>query len=284
VQEAEAALRQAEMQQAVARLDLDEDTLGLRRVELGRQRALRERGLVSAEDLEAAEHRLRQAERSFERAKASLETNEARIEQLRAAVDRASALLQQTTIRSRLDAWVIRRHVEVGSGVAGVSQSTNGGSILVTLGDATRASLNSQVTAADARRITAGMPVRIRLDSDPDLAVTGAVERVSAAGDVNEQTQLTTFPITISVASEDDAAWINIPAQGEIIVAAHSDVLLVPDRCLDTDGGGRTTVMRESAGVVTRALVEVGLISADQVQVVSGLEPGDVLQCRMGGR
>jgi RND family efflux transporter MFP subunit len=284
VNEAEAALRQAEMQQSVARLDLDEDTVDLRRIELGRQRALQERGLASLQELEAAEHRLRQAERSFQRAEASLDSNEARIEQLRAAVERARAQMQQTTIRSRLDAWVIRRHVEVGSGVAGVSQSTSGGTVLVTLGDATRASLSSQVTAADARRIEPGMPARIRLDSDPDLAVTGTVERVSAAGDVNEQTRLTTFPVTISVASEDDAAWINIPAQAEIVVAVHSDVLLVPDRCLDTDGAGRTTVLRESNGEVASQVVEVGIVSADQVQVVSGLDAGDALRCRAGGR
>lgn len=284
VQEAEAALRQAEMQQSVARLDLDEDTLGLRRVELERQRALRDAGLVSLEEMEAAEHRLKQAERAYQRATANLETNEARIEQLRASTDRTRAQLQQTTIRSRLDAWVIRRHVEVGSGVSGVSQSTNGGSVLLTLGDATRASLTSKVTAGDARRIAPGMPVRIRLDSDPDLPVTGSVERVSAAGDVDEQTQLTTFPIIISVDSEDDAAWINIPAQGEIVVSAHTDVLLVPDRCLDTDGTGQTTVSREVNGEVSRQPVEVGLISADQVQVVSGLDAGDVVMCRAVGR
>lgn len=284
VQEAEASLRQAEMQQTVARLDLDEETLALRRTELGRQRALRDEGLVALQAVEAAEQQVRLAERALERAKVGLESSEARIEQLRAAVDRAHTQLQQTTIRSRLDAWVIRRHVEVGSGVAGVSSSTNGGTVIVTLGDATRASLSSQVTAADAKRLQPGMPVRIRLDSDPDRAVTGTVERVSAAGDVNEQTRLTTFPITIRVATEEDAAWINIPAQAEIVLALHPDVVLVPDRCLNTDAAGRTTVMHESNGVVAPRAIEVGVVSADVVEAVSGIAEGDTLRCRPGER
>jgi HlyD family secretion protein len=284
VQEAEASLRQAEMQQTVARLDVDEETLLLRRTELGRQRALREQGLATLQAVEAAEQQVRLAERALERAKVGLESSEARIEQLRAAVDRAQTQLQQTTIRSRLDAWVIRRHVEVGSGVAGVSSSTNGGTVIVTLGDATRASLSSQVTAADAKRLQPGMPVRIRLDSDPDRAVTGTVERVSAAGDVNEQTRLTTFPITIRVATEEDAAWINIPAQAEIVLALHPDVVLVPDRCLNTDAAGRTTVMHDANGVVAPRAIEVGVVSAEMVEAVSGIADGDTLRCRPGER
>jgi HlyD family secretion protein len=284
VQEAEASLRQAEMQQTVARLDVDEETLLLRRTELGRQRALREQGLATLQAVEAAEQQVRLAERALERAKVGLESSEARIEQLRAAVDRAQTQLQQTTIRSRLDAWVIRRHVEVGSGVAGVSSSTNGGTVIVTLGDATRASLSSQVTAADAKRLQPGMPVRIRLDSDPDRAVTGTVERVSAAGDVNEQTRLTTFPITIRVATEEDAAWINIPAQAEIVLALHPDVVLVPDRCLNTDASGRTTVMHDANGVVAPRAIEVGVVSAEMVEAVSGIADGDTLRCRPGER
>jgi HlyD family secretion protein len=256
----------------------------LRRTELGRQRALREQGLATIQAVETAEQQVRLAERALERAKVGLESSEARIEQLRAAVDRAQTQLQQTTIRSRLDAWVIRRHVEVGSGVAGVSSSTNGGTVIVTLGDATRASLSSQVTAADAKRLQPGMPVRIRLDSDPDRAVTGTVERVSAAGDVNEQTRLTTFPITIRVATEEDAAWINIPAQAEIVLALHPDVVLVPDRCLNTDAAGRTTVMHDANGVVAPRAIEVGVVSAEMVEAVSGIADGDTLRCRPGER
>jgi HlyD family secretion protein len=283
VQEAEASLRQAEMQETVARLDLDEDTLELRRTELTRKQRLFERGLLSAEELEAAEHQLRLAERSLERARLGLESSGARIEQLRAAVDRARAQLQHATIRSPLDAWVIRRHVEVGSGVAGVSQSTAGGTVLMTLGDAMEASLTSQVTAADARRLRPGMDVRIRLDSDPDRIVAGTLLLVSAAGDVNAQTGLTTFPVTIAVATEEGRPWINIPAQAEIVLGVFDDVLAVPDHCLHTDAEGRTSVTLQADGEPTSRSVDIGVVSVDRVQVLSGVDEGDTLRCRGTG-
>jgi hypothetical protein len=110
------------------------------------------------------------------------------------------------------------------------------------------------------------------------------VERVSAAGDVNEQTRLTTFPITIRVATEEDAAWINIPAQAEIVLALHPDVVLVPDRCLNTDAAGRTTVMHDANGVVAPRAIEVGVVSAEMVEAVSGIADGDTLRCRPGER
>ena len=101
---------------------------------------------------------------------------------------------------------------------------------------------------------------------------------------MNEQTRLTTFPITISVDTEDDAAWINIPAQAEIVVAVLEDVVIVPDRCLDTNAAGQTTVRRDGGTADAVEVIEVGVISSEFVEVVSGVDAGDTLSCRPAGR
>ena len=46
---------------------------------------------------------------------------------MKASAEQARAQLQHTTIRAPFDAFVLRRQVEVGSGVSGVSQSSSGG-------------------------------------------------------------------------------------------------------------------------------------------------------------
>jgi RND family efflux transporter MFP subunit len=199
VQEAEATLRQAEMQQTAAEMDLDEDTLLLRKKTLERTQSLFDKGLASRNDLEIRQLELRSAERAMERARRNLDTSRARIEQLSAAAERARAQLQHTIIRARLDAWVIKRHVEVGSGVAGVTQSTSGGTVVVTLGDARQASLQAKVTAGDAKKLKPGMPTRLRLDSDPSRVVPGTVESVATAGEQDPSTRLTTFPVVITI-------------------------------------------------------------------------------------
>jgi multidrug efflux pump subunit AcrA (membrane-fusion protein) len=281
VLEAEANLQQARMQHAASELDLDEDTLLLRRKTLERTRALHEQGLISGADLETKELELRVAERSVERARRNQQINLARISQLEAAVERARAQLGHTIIRAPFDAWVTRRQVEVGSGVAGVSQSSSGGTVVMTLGDAREFSLQASVTAVDARRLAPGLPARLRLDSDPERVWSGTVSTVANAGDQDQQTRLTTFPVTIVVDGVTDAAWINVPARAEIVLKARNDVMVVPDTCIRTDASGRTHVFLHEAGRPARSQdVQIGTVSSDRVEITGGLALGQSLLCR----
>lgn len=281
VQEAEASLKQALMQQAANELDIDEDTVALRRVTLERTRALFEQGLVSRADLDAEELQLKVAERNVERARRNLDTNLARISQLEAAVERARTELQYTIIRAPFDAWVIRRQVEVGSGVAGVSQSSSGGTVVLTLGDARNFSLQANVTATDARRLAEGMPARLRLDSEPDRVRPGHVESVATAGDQDQQTRLTTFPVVIAVDGAAESSWINVPAQVEIVIASRENVLVVPDTCLRTDPDGRTYVfLQEGDAPARQHTVQPGTVAKDRIEIAGGLTEGQTLLCR----
>jgi HlyD family secretion protein len=253
----------------------------LRRKTLERTRALHEQGLISGADLETRELELRVAERSVERARRNQQINLARISQLEAAVERARAQLGHTIIRAPFDAWVTRRQVEVGSGVAGVSQSSSGGTVVMTLGDAREFSLQASVTAVDARRLAPGLPARLRLDSDPERVWSGTVSTVANAGDQDQQTRLTTFPVTIVVDGVADAAWINVPARAEIVVKSRDDVMVVPDTCIRTDAGGRTHVFLNEAGRPARSQdVQIGTVSNDRVEITSGLSLGQSLLCR----
>lgn len=282
VEEAEAQLKQAELQLEASRLDLDEDTLAQRRITHDRNVQLHARGLVAQSEVEASQLQVRTAERALERARRTLASSEARIEQLRAQLEQRQAQLQHTIVRAPIDAWVIRRHVEVGSGVAGVSQSTSGGTVVATLGDASRASLNAKVTAGDARRLRPGMAVRIRLDSDPDRQVAAKLVSVSSAGEVDQQTRLTTFPIVIDVATDPKTAWINVPARAEIVMGVKDDAIVIPDHCLSTEPGGRSQVHLQNGGTVSSRTVELGVVSEEHVEITSGIDAGDTILCREG--
>jgi multidrug efflux pump subunit AcrA (membrane-fusion protein) len=281
VQEAQASLKQALMQQAANELDVDEDTVALRRVTLDRTRALFEQGLVARADLETKELELKAAERAVERARRNLDTNLARISQLEAAVERAQTELQHTIVRAPFEAWVIRRQVEVGSGVSGVSQSSSGGTVVLTLGEARKASLQANVTAADARRLEAGMPARLRLDSEPERVRPGHVESVATAGDQDAQTRLTTFPVVIAVDGSAESSWINVPAQVEIVIGSREDVIVVPDTCLRTDPDGRTYVfLQDGERPAQSHTVQIGTTATDRVEITNGLSVGQTLLCR----
>ena len=280
LEQSEANLRQAELQDAATRLDLDDDTFQLRKKNLERSKELFARGLLARDVFEQRELELRAAERSMERARRSIESSQARISQAKASVDQARTQLLHTTIRAPFDAFVLRRQVEVGSGVAGVSQSASGGSILMTLGDARESALYAKATAVDARRLHPGLPTRVRLDSDATVQLPGVVRTVSTAGDVDQTSRLTTFPIVITLSTQPAGGWVNVPAQAEIILSATVDSVTVPERCVRTDPSGRSYVtVRNQMGDRMRP-VEVGVVQKDRIQIRSGLEKGQTVVCR----
>jgi len=278
--QAEANLRQAELQDAASKLDLDEDSLALKRKTLDRAQALFNAGLLPKDQLDQRELEWRIAARGIERAKRNIESSEARIAQSRAAVDQARTQLQHTTIRAPFEAFVLRRLVEVGSGVAGVSQSTSGGSILMSLGDARQSALYAKATAADARRLHAGQAARIRLDSDPSQNLDGVVQSVSTAGDVDAQSKLTTFPVVIALTAQPPGGWVNVPAQADILLSASISSVSVPERCVRADSGGRSYVLVRSSSGDRVHTVEVGVIQQDRIQVRAGLDEGQTVVCR----
>lgn len=283
VDQAEANLRQAELQDASARLDLDEEALELRKRNLERSQRLYEQGLLPKDQLEQRELEFRTATRSTERARRSIESSQARITQAKAAVDQARTQLLHTSVRAPFDAFVIRRQVEVGSGVAGVSQSASGGSILMTLGDARESSLYAKATAADARRLKVGMPARVRLDSDATQQLPATVLSISTAGDTDTSTRLTTFPVVIALKSQPPGGWVNVPAQGEIILSATVESVVVPERCVRNDPAGRSYVtVRQGQGFDTRwKTVEIGVLQKDRIQIKSGLQKDEAVLCRI---
>jgi len=279
--QAEANLKQAELQDASTRLDVDEDSLELRRKNLERSQSLFGQGLLPRDQLEQRELEFKSAQRTMERAKRNIESSQARITQVRATVDQARTQLLHTTIRAPFDAFVLRRTVEVGSGVAGVSQSASGGTILMTLGDARESSLYARATAADAQRLRVGMTSRVRLDSDATQNLPAVVQTVSTAGEVDNSTRLTTFPIVIKLKAQPPGGWVNVPAQAEIVLSGTVDSVVVPERCVQTDPSGRSYVRLKEGFDSRYRAVEVGVVQKDKIQIRSGLNKGQSVVCRM---
>lgn len=277
---AEANLRQAELQDAATRLDLDEDSLEVKRKALERAQSLSDRGLIPKEQLELRDLEWKAAVRALERGKRNIESSEARIAQARAEVEQARTQLLHTTVRAPFDAFVLRRLVEVGSGVAGVSQSTTGGSILMTLGDAQKSALYAKATAADARRLRPGLAARVRLDSDASQILTAEVQSVSMAGDIDQSTRLTTFPVVLALDSQPPGGWVNVPAQAEIVLSATTTSVSVPERCVRSDPAGRSFVTVRSQMGDRQRTVEIGVIQKDRIQIRNGLDAGQTVVCR----
>ena len=121
----------------------------------------------------------------------------------------------------------------------------------------------------------------MRLDSDATQNLHAEVKTVSTAGDVDPSSRLTTFPIVIGLKSQAPGGWVNVPAQAEIILSGTVESVVIPERCVNTDPGGRSYVSLKDGFDTKYRAVEVGVVTKDKIQIRSGLEKGQSVVCRM---
>jgi multidrug efflux pump subunit AcrA (membrane-fusion protein) len=124
------------------------------------------------------------------------------------------------------------------------------------------------------------MAARLRLDSEPGSIRQGRVQSVATAGEQDQQSRLTTFPVVIALNDTAEAAWINVPAQVEIVIGVRENVLLVPDGCVRSTPGGQAQVTLQDGSTFRAQPVEIGVADADRVEIRSGLAAGQTLSCR----
>jgi len=74
---------------------------------------------------------------------------------------------------------------------------------------------------------------------------------------------------------------VNVPAQAEIVLSATINSIVIPERCVMTDPGGRTWVRLKEGFDTKYRPVDVGVLQKDKIQIRSGLDKGETVMCRM---
>lgn len=234
--------------------------------------------LASANEVQLAKDRAVEAEQrlQIERARLRLliESAPVQIQQQRQQIERMRGIAQfhQERIRS----------MTVRAGVAGVLQQldwepgqwVNSGQILATVSDPTRLKAELRVQENQARDVVVGLPVEIdpRLDARAGT-IKGTVIRVEPAA-VNAQ-------VTVEVALEGElprGARPDLSVDGKIIIDNIPDILYVGRPLIgqpeSTVGMFRLDPDETSA---SRVNVRFGRASVNTIEVVQGLEVGDLV-------
>jgi HlyD family secretion protein len=239
-----AALQQAQVSLTQARLQLDEVERQYRRMQ-----ALSAKGIVSASQFDA------------ESSRRDLARNQ--LDGSRAALAQAQAQLAETTITAPADGVLLRRDVEVGDlvqpGVAVLSLAV-GGPVEV------RVDADERYLAA----LAVGQPATVIADAYPDRPFGAVVSEIAPVVD----RQAGTVELKLAVAEPPDFLLNDMTASAEIVVGESLRALLLPItaiRVADPDAW----VWRVVDGTALRQPVTLGLKGRDQVEILSGLVPGE---------
>jgi multidrug efflux pump subunit AcrA (membrane-fusion protein) len=141
--------------------------------------------------------------------------------------------------------------------------------VLLDLFDPRSVYVVAQVPLEMARDVASGMPVEIKA---PGFSAAGAVSVVVPA----VAAQALTVPVRINFETPPVGALLSATVDCRITVATHGDTLLIPRRALlESRVGAQGAVMIALGTTAARRSIALGLRNDSEVEVISGLAPGD---------
>ena len=143
---------------------------------------------------------------------------------------------------------------------------------VATVADPTILEISAIPTPQDLNNLGIGQGASVKLSSHPDQAFPAHVENVPLS------TSSTTQNPSVVVTLDNTGLALTLGEAASVIVVVdeHTSTLWLPPAALRTFQG-QDSVLVESSGVQRRVDVRVGLKSADKVEILEGLEEGQVV-------
>jgi RND family efflux transporter MFP subunit len=254
---AKASVARAEAERAQARRDLT------------RAESLRERQVISENDLENQ--------------RTKMGVLDAQLAEAKAQAALAGANYENTLVRAPFNGTVLRKDAEVGEIVA---PSTAGGGLtrtaIVTMADLSTLEVEVDVNEAYISRIANGRPARITLDAYPDTTFHGEVRQVVPTAD----RQRATVQVKVSILDRDPRILPEMGAKVDFLEPEQPRTagattparpsIRVPAAALRSDGGA-SYVWLVRDGRLTKRPVTTGPVSGGFTEIRSGLAGGEQL-------
>jgi HlyD family secretion protein len=238
------------------------------RVALLRQGALAQKLVDDAKvALVQAQSQYATAERhveSFQRVseQAQIKSSEAQLEAAKAHYGGAQAQLSYAEIHSPINGLIADRPVYPG-------EMANSGSAVISVVDISQVIARANIAVKEASAIQVGRPATI---SGTSGEVNGKVTVVSPA--VNPST--TTVEVWVQAKNPEERLKPGTTVKVSINAEVVKDALLVPAvALLSSDQGGDKVMVVGSDSLAHERNVQVGVRQADQVQIISGIKPGE---------
>ncbi len=293
-----AQLDQVEERAAVAQsradLDIARAELELARKNFDRRKQLFSSEIISKEAQDVTELDLAVA--SSKRVQATTE------------LERAQERMVDTVIRAPVDGLILQKYVEVGQIIASGVSNVGGGTPIADIADMRDVHVEAGIDEIDIGKIGVGQEATIRAEAYPDQVYEGEIVRIAPEARVEQN--VTLFDVIIRVENIDGNLKSGMNATVEIVIVDRPDTLMIPVTALREDagasparsgpesewesgresesegdsGGGRATVLLKEGGDYVPREIRTGETDYRVIEVLDGLEEGDVLGIPMVSR
>ena len=191
----------------------------------------------------------------------------AKLEQEQISLQQAEWRLEQATLVAPFSGVVTALLVESGE-MAGNSQT------VLTLSDLSSLDVEVNVDETDVARIAMRTPVSVTVDAFPGAELSGEIIEISSSADV--QSGVVLYPVTVRLDPTDLSIRPGMTVNIIVTIEKRENTLFVPFRAVETEGG-QAYLTRVTASGSERVAVTLGLITDTQIEILSGIEEGDVV-------
>lgn len=222
--------------------------------------------------LAAAQAQRDTAEYSKARVPAQKAAASAALASARAGLEQAQANLEKASLRSPMAGTVLAVSVEDGDSV------TSAGPDAFLVADLSGFEVVADFAESDVVLIEEGQSVQIEFDAIAGSGGAGTVTEVSPLGAADPTGgSLTTYTVTVEVATPPAGLRVGMTAQIDIIVEEDADVVAAPVAALNVSGDDVVVNVLQSDGTIREVVVTTGTQGGNFVEITSGLEGGETV-------
>ena len=260
---AEAGLPPLDMESAAAasaRLASEQAAADLARLE-----HLQAQGVISDQALEQAKVGAAGAVAQYQAILDQEKMARANYDQAKAALALAQSQLDNTIVTAPITGIVASLPIEVG-------QMANPNAPVATIVNMDQVKISLNATEKDINFLERGQQVKVKVASLGDKEFSGELSAIAPAADARTQG----FPVEVTVSNEDHLIKPGMFSEVELPTETATAVLLI-DREAVVAAGSRQTVFVVKDDIAHQKDVALGLSNEQVVQVLSGLNEGELL-------
>lgn len=146
----------------------------------------------------------------------------------------------------------------------------------ITLITTTGYRLTLAIDEGDIGNVAVGQAVTVTVDALPDVTLTGTVDRVSSSPTLDT---IVTYDVDVVLDPTDAPVRLGMSTSVEIAIDELDDAVVIPNGFISIDavtGQAQVTVLL-SDGTVAQRIVETGQRTADETQIISGVNAGETV-------
>lgn len=243
------------------------------RTDFEREKALFDKGLVSADEYDKIAQALRQAREESAAAQDNLEV-------VRDGVSKTNASASSTLIRSTVTGLILDIPVKVGNSVI-LANTFNDGTTIATVANMNDLIFRGNIDETEVGRLTTGMTMKITIGALQDLRFDARLEYISPkATDQNGANQFE-IKAAVNLPTSSEQIRSGYSANAEIVLTEARGVLSVPESAIEFSGNDTFVYVVKCSGkekTYERRKVTTGLSDGINIEIRSGLKKGETVR------